>query len=80
MTNITRALSHLLLYILFTALYACSDEEQQVKNNTLPAQQSYVEIGDLEKIKQHGQLRILIMPINEKWLPSRAVHLMTNKI
>ncbi len=60
-------------------LLACSDEPDDTqlptepgKADTLPAAESYHETGDLSAIKKHGKLRILTMPLNERWLPRRG--------
>jgi len=49
----------------------CSNDEQAL-SETLPVIDSYVETGDLNKLKEHGKLRILITPLNDKWLPRKG--------
>ncbi len=53
-------------------LSACSQDNAEPLTDTLPVNESYIETGDLAAIKKHGQLRILITPLNETWLPRKG--------
>jgi len=67
-----RSLKHLLypcFYLSALFLIACSDDTQNAPLNTLPVVESYIESGDLEAIKSHKKLRILVLPLDERWLP-----------
>ncbi len=68
MTNLPATL-HALLILLIVSLCACSSDEQPPLTDTLPVNESYIETGDLSAIRDHGTLRILITPLNDKWLP-----------
>ncbi|RDH83007.1 MAG: membrane-bound lytic murein transglycosylase MltF [endosymbiont of Galathealinum brachiosum] len=71
MTIISRLFLPLFFFIT-TLLTSCSDETTDITTNTLPAIESYTETGDLSAIKEHGQLRILVMPMDERWLPRKG--------
>ena len=67
-----RSLQHLLytcFYLSILFLSACSDDTQNTPDNTLPVVESYTETGDFEAIKSHGKLRILVLPLDDRWLP-----------
>ncbi|HED35668.1 MAG TPA: transporter substrate-binding domain-containing protein [Gammaproteobacteria bacterium] len=76
MPETTRNILFCLIFMSLSTLLACSGEPdgapapaKQSKTDTLPAAESYLEGGDLSAIKEHGKLRILTMPLNERWLP-----------
>jgi len=50
----------------------CSDNAPDLPTNTLPVDESYLETGDLGALKKHDQLRILITPLNDRWLPRKG--------
>jgi len=59
-----------------SALLACSSEPDTTTapstEYTLPAVENYHEDGDLSAIRTHGKLRILTLPLNDRWLPRRG--------
>jgi len=72
MTLFFRVFSFFLPLCIITSLYGCSDDLSSTLEVTLPAAESYIETGDLTAIKDQGHLRILIMPIDERWLPRKG--------
>lgn len=62
-------LTHFSFLLILLMLSACSDDTPTPLNNTLPVTQSYIESGDLNAIQTRGKLRILIMPLDDRWLP-----------
>jgi len=72
MTIFFRFLHFFISLFILTNLYACSEESPNSPENTLPAEESYIETGDLPAIKEQGQLRILVMPMDERWLPRKG--------
>jgi len=67
-----KVLLHSLLFSVTLFLTGCDGEKTEPSLSTLPVAESYVETGDLPAITKHGQLRILITPPNEKWLPRKG--------
>jgi len=61
-----------LLFLLFLLLNACSSDNTEPLAETLPVVESYIETGDLSALRKRGQLRILITPLNDKWLPRKG--------
>jgi len=79
MLRTTRNILFYLIFMSLSVLFGCSDEPdstplptEQSKPETLPAAESYLEEGDLNAIREHGKLRILTMPLNNRWLPRRG--------
>ncbi|MCK5336063.1 MAG: transporter substrate-binding domain-containing protein, partial [Gammaproteobacteria bacterium] len=58
-------------FFIVIMLTGCSDDTPP-SVSTLPVDESYIETGDLTAIKEHGQLRILVMPMDERWLPRKG--------
>jgi len=81
-SKITSNFLYFFAFSLLISLIACTDSdkpkpetppiEEETENLTLPAEESYLETGDLNAIKNQGKLRILTMPLNERWLPRRG--------
>lgn len=67
-----RVFSFFISICTLTSLYGCSEESANALENTLPVEESYIETGDLAAIKKQGQLRILVMPMDERWLPRKG--------
>jgi len=65
-------LLHSLLLSITLILAGCTGEEVEPIIDTLPVAESYIEVEDLPAIRKQGQLRILITPPNEKWLPRKG--------
>jgi len=61
-----------LLFTLALLLIGCSSEAPEPLFETLPVIESYIETGDLPALREHGKLRILITPLNDKWLPRKG--------
>jgi len=70
--TILNTLFHSLLLFITLLLVSCSGEEPESLTDTLPVAESYIETGDLPAIRKQGQLRILITPPSEKWLPRKG--------
>ncbi len=65
-------LRYFLIFFITILLISCSDQTPDTPSNAQPAAKSYIETGDLEAIKKHGKLRILIMPMDDRWLPRKG--------
>ena len=66
-------ISRLLLPLFFiNLLSSCSDEAATITTNISPVIENYIETGDLSAIRDRGQLRILVMPADERWLPRKG--------
>lgn len=72
MTLFFRIFSFCISLCILNSLYGCSDESANTPQNTLPVEESYIERGDLAAIKKQDQLRILVMPMDERWLPRKG--------
>jgi len=53
-------------------LTSCAEEPDTTAAEVLPAAKSYIQTGDLSEIKKHKKLRILTMPLAERWLPRKG--------
>ncbi len=69
MTIISRLLNISLFLALTIALASCADDASDSTINTVPVAESYFDTGDLAALEKHGKLRILVMPMDERWLP-----------
>ena len=69
MTLFFRIFSFCIPLYLLTSLYGCSEESHNKPVTTLPVEESYIETGDLPAIQKLGDLRILVTPMDERWLP-----------
>jgi len=72
MTIFFRVFNLCISLCILTSLYSCSEESQNTPVNTLPVEESYIETGDLPAIKKQGELRILVTPMDERWLPRKG--------
>jgi len=61
------------LYIaIISLLMGCSENAPDLPTDTLPVDESYLETGDLSELKKHKHLRILVTPLNDRWLPRKG--------
>ena len=64
-----RLIGQWLTFCFLISLAACTDETPDSTYEIPPVEQSYIETGDLKALKDLGKLRILTMPLSDKWLP-----------